>query len=721
VYLSIVKVPSVRIYCFMVLLLGGLSAQAQRHETFAVRPSKRAEKVRQARERFEREKAEARQWAKARGLKMRHIEDDRIMELMAIRNGRPIYYTTHNDKAAISTAADQVRETFPYHVNGSGVIVGVWDGALVYAAHQEFGSRITFQESGESVGSHATHVGGTIGASGVVARAEGMAPGVHIHSYYWDSDESEMAAAGAAAPGEAGKIPLSNHSYGSIAGWHSSDGSWHFYGDWSLGADPYFGQYDQWGARYWDEIVYDAPYYLPFKSAGNDRNDRPPEGATVYYYDNSSGWNSITYTNAVHAKGDGQYKSGFDTISTKGNAKNIMTVGAVSDAVSSGNRSLSAATMSSFSGWGPADDGRIKPDIVANGISLYSCDDDHTADYTTKSGTSMASPNACGSAALLIDYYDDRFPGGAMRASTLKGLIIHTADDLGRPGPDYEFGWGLMNTLEAAALIKDYADGNTLRLTESLLEFPSNTSDSYTLFSNGVEPLCVTLCWTDPPGSSTTAHDSRTPVLINDLDLRITGPGGTFHPYKLDYANPTVNATASSENNVDNVEQIYIASPEAGKYTITIDYDGSLTDNEQHYSLLISGVASDSDGDGMPDYWESTYFLSPTGGVAGVDSDGDGIDNLGEYVSGYDPNDSNSVFKVADFSAPVAGGAPFIVNWESVEGRIYNVLWSDNLIYSAFTNNNISGDLPYPAGSYTDSVERAGGQNYYRVDVRLNQ
>ena len=71
---------------------------------------------------------------------------------------------------------------------------------------------------------------------------------------------------------------------------------------------------------------------------------------------------------------------------------------------------------------------------------------------------------------------------------------------------------------------------------------------------------------------------------------------------------------------IDNVEQVYIAAPTAGVYTITVDYDGVLTDGSQWYSLLASGTAFDSDADGMSDYWEAMYFSSPTGAIASADS-----------------------------------------------------------------------------------------------------
>jgi hypothetical protein len=79
-------------------------------------------------------------------------------------------------------------------------------------------------------------------------------------------------------------------------------------------------------------------------------------------------------------------------------------------------------------------------------------------------------------------------------------------------------------------------------------------------------------------------------MLVNDLDLRLTYSASTFYPWKLDGANPTNPATNNSENNVDNVEMVYIATPAAGTYTITVDHDGTITDGSQAFSIIISGA-----------------------------------------------------------------------------------------------------------------------------------
>ena len=122
---------------------------------------------------------------------------------------------------------------------------------------------------------------------------------------------------------------------------------------------------------------------------------------------------------------DGDY----DCISTYGIAKNILTVGAVEDIVG-GYTQPGDVVSTSFSSWGPADDGRIKPDICANGIQLRSTVSASTTGYGNMSGTSAAAPSVTGSLALLQQHYNN-LHGSLMRADTLKALVIHTADEAG--------------------------------------------------------------------------------------------------------------------------------------------------------------------------------------------------------------------------------------------------------------------------------------------------
>jgi len=559
-------------------------------------PAVRQKTVEELRQKQKAQKAEAVEWAKKNNQPVRETvkmpDGAKVTyELMALdpETKRPLYYMTHNVNAAISTAADQIRDTLPYNVNGSGVTVGVWDAGSVLSNHQEFGSRITVKD-GSADNFHATHVGGTIAAAGVDANAEGMAPEALIYSYDWNTDEAEMTAVAASAPAQAGKIYVSNHSYGAAGGWRGSGTHWYWDRDINTPYDYNFGRYSS-SVREWDEIIYNAPYYLVCKSSGNDRNDGPTDGETVYYYDGANHV-PIVYTNTLHPKGDGVYKVGYDCITTKGNAKNILTVGATLDAVSGGTRDPASGTITSFSSWGPADDGRIKPDVVGNGYELISTYNVASNAYATMSGTSMSSPNVAGSAALLLNVYDNEVGSGAMRASTLKGLLIHTADDIGNAGPDYVYGWGLVNVKAAADTIKAGYDPVIMSalIDEQRLD-AGNNKVTYTQGASGTEDLAVTICWTDPPGTWTGLHDSRTPVLVNDLDLLLIAPDGTTnHPYVLDYSNPSALAT-TGDNIRDNVEQVRIASPQTtGQYTIEITYKGTLTDAEQHCSIIMTGI-----------------------------------------------------------------------------------------------------------------------------------
>ncbi len=554
-------------------------------------PQVRADYVAELTADFELRKLAAEIWAAQHNVATRFDAPDRAWELMDVVNDRPHYYITNNSNAAISTAANLIRNTSPYNVNGADWIVGVWDGGAIRTTHQEFVGRVTIMDGASAI-FHATHVGGTVGAAGVVGSAMGMAPSVSLRSFDWNNDNGEMAQQGASVAGEENKIRISNHSYGPISGWildsFSGNVGWHWFGDWPT--DPGwdgFGQYSAATAGL-DEIAYNLPYFLQFKSAGNERDDNPSNGNTVYYF--SGGWQSATYNSAIHPKGDGVYKNGYDCLSPDSCAKNIMVIGAVNDAVSGGQRNLGVASMTGFSSWGPTDDGRIKPDVVANGGGLFSTSSGSDTDYGTASGTSMSSPNAAGSAILLTELYAETHPQ-EMRSSTLRGLLIHTADNLGSPGPDYIYGWGLINVQAAADLILEDADSLELpRIIEGLLN-GANPSDEYVMRYDGSGPIVVTLCWTDPPGASTDAHDSRIRRLVNDLDLRVLGAGGspTYMPFVLDVLNPSATAT-TGDNLVDNVEQVRINVPPAspGCYRIRVSHKGTLTDGQQHYSLIIT-------------------------------------------------------------------------------------------------------------------------------------
>ena len=471
----------------------------------------------------------------------------KVSILYDFRGEEPLYRTTFNANAAISTGANLIRQTAPYNLDGSGIKVGVWDGGSVRNTHQEFNTtRVVKKNSTVAVDDHATHVAGTIGASGFQASAKGMAPLVAIDSWDWNSDYSEMTSSGAAsATDDATKIPLSNHSYGYNA----------------TAAD--MGVYNSESAQT-DSLAVSMSYYLICWAAGNEQD-------------------------LLTAKG------GFQSITYNGLSKNILTVGAVNDAVSGGVRSPSAGTMSTFSSWGPCDDGRIKPDLVANGVSVNSPIDTSDSAYASYNGTSMATPSATGSAALVAQIYAREFSGQRMRSSLMKALLIHTADDLGNAGPDYKFGWGLINVKAAADVVLAHkASLAAPKLIENSVT-SSVSSRTHTFQWDGVTPIRATLCWTDPAGTAQ-ADNSRTANLRHNLDLTITAPNGTVllpfvMPFVGNWSDAAMNSVATTgKNNVDTVEQVYLAAPtQLGAYTITVSRDGALTTSSQVYSLVVTG------------------------------------------------------------------------------------------------------------------------------------
>ncbi|QNM85008.1 S8 family serine peptidase [Polaribacter pectinis] len=494
---------------------------------------------------FSEEKNRAILLATQRGWKIKYTENGTYYELMRIsEEGKPLYYKTDNVDAAVSTRANFLHKDggLGLDLEGQGMTAYVWDGGLARTTHQEYDgdggeNRFSIGDGTTELNFHAAHVMGTIISSGFEPAAKGMAPKAKGIGNDWDNDIAETTAA--AAEG----MLLSNHSYG-----FNADNI----PDWTFGA---YGE----AAREWDEVMYNAPYYLTVFSAGND-----------------GGNNSA---NAEPLEGN----SSFDKINTNKTSKNSMVVANGQDATINADGTLSNVVRNSGSSEGPMDDLRIKPDIMGNGTGLYSSYESSDDAYSTITGTSMAAPNVTGSLLLLQQHHKESY-GNFMRAATLKGLALHTADDTDIAGPDPHTGWGLMNTKVAAETITK--NGFESWISEEVLS--NGGTYSITVKSDGFNPLLASISWTDKPGeiSDGTANNPKA-ALVNDLDIRVTQGSNEYKPWRL----TGVYSNEKGDNLVDPYERVDIDNP-SGEYTITVTHKGTLAE-DQRFSLIVTGISGE--------------------------------------------------------------------------------------------------------------------------------
>ncbi|SEC39811.1 Por secretion system C-terminal sorting domain-containing protein [Tenacibaculum sp. MAR_2009_124] len=562
--------------CLGASLYTKLQAQ-NKQETQKIRSSYNLTKLEILRKKLRTEqtkqKQEALRLAKQKGWQTEIFKKDGgFMEIQRVENGVPIYYTTHNVDAAKSTRTDHLHTGGSLGLNllGQGMTINVWDGGAVQLTHEDYdgpggnnrASVIDGVTNRNANTFHAMHVTGTLIGSGVYqSNAKGMAPHARAETADWNNDISE-----ATSEASSGML-ISNHSYGL------------YFRDPETGQvvlpQYYFGAYVT-ESRQWDQLMFNAPYYLMVRSAGNDGDD-----------------------NTANNNPSGGY--GFDKLTAASTAKNNLVVANAQDASVDASGNLISVVINSGSSEGPTDDFRIKPDITGNGTDVYSSfdfqslamnpgapnmsDGNPNNDYYSISGTSMSGPNVAGSLLLLQQHHKNLNNGDFMKAATLKGLALHTADDAGASGPDAVFGWGLLNTKRAAETVTN--KGNQSKIEE--LTLSSGQTYTITVQSDGTSPLLASISWTDRPGTATTSVNSTTPVLVNDLDIRVSKNGTTYFPYKLTGAT----TSAKQDNNVDPFERVDVENA-SGTYTITVTHKGSLVGGKQDYSLIVTGISGNT-------------------------------------------------------------------------------------------------------------------------------
>ncbi|MDP9230435.1 MAG: S8 family serine peptidase, partial [Bacteroidota bacterium] len=282
------------------------------------------------------------------------------------------------------------------------------------------------------------------------------------------------------------------------------------------------------------------------------------------------------------------YPSGFKTvIGGYQTAKNVLTVG------NTYGIDPLQGVLNFFSSQGPAQDGRIKPEIVAQGMSVISTA--NSAPYGSSSGTSMSSPAVAGGLGLLYQRYRQLNSGANPKSALMKALICNGGRDLGNNGPDYSYGFGWMNLLRSVSMLENnwYFNSTLSNLT--------NKTHTITIpfIPEGTAQLKVMLYWHDPAAA---VFASR--ALVNDLDLEVTLPSATIKlPRLLDTipANVT-NVAGTNADHINNIEQIIINNPIAGNYTITVKGTSITQNSPQEYFVVYDIIPN------------STTLTYPVGG-----------------------------------------------------------------------------------------------------------
>jgi serine protease AprX len=263
------------------------------------------------------------------------------------------------------------------------------------------------------------------------------------------------------------------------------------------------------------------------------------------------------------------------TISSPGSAKNAITVGASeNNRPTFGTYADNPNHIATFSSRGPTKDGRVKPDIVAPGTYILSSrsslapDSSFWANYNSKyaymGGTSMATPLTAGNVALLKEHFSKN-KGIDAKPSLIKAALVAGATDLATSTNNQ--GWGRVD-LEKSVNVAYVNESKTLT---------TGSKATYTFTATSARPFKVTLAWTDYPGSPSAQYS-----LVNDLDIVVKSPSG-----KTYVGNDKTSPYNDNWDGVNNVENIVIAVPENGTYTIEIQAYNVAQGGSQDFSLAL--------------------------------------------------------------------------------------------------------------------------------------
>ncbi len=390
---------------------------------------------------------------------------------------------------------------------GKGINVLVRDDGAVFD-HIDFQGRLNQTFASESFGSHGDGVAGIFGGAGnlnPVNRGMAHESTIHVMDYQANFLDQTLSLF------VNNDVIVTNSSYsnGCNAGYTNS-------------------------TQIVDQQTFDNRTLMHVFSAGNngqgtlDDNNNPIDCG----YGGGLSWGNIT----------GGHKQGKNVIATA-------------------NLNYRGEIMTSSSR-GPAYDGRIKPDIAANGNNHVSTAEEQG--YISFGGTSGAAPVVAGVMAMLHEAYEVNH-GARANAALLKAIMLNTANDLGNKGPDFIYGWGSLNGHRAALGIEEN------RFLNDEIQQDEKKSHTITIPDNVAEVRIMTY-WPDPEAFI------LSPIsLINDLNTQLLSADGSIHlPWVLDPSPDGATLNNPATRGVDflnNMEQIAIDNPVAGEYTLEVNGD----------------------------------------------------------------------------------------------------------------------------------------------------
>jgi hypothetical protein len=407
-----------------------------------------------------------------------------------------------NNKSVATTRANVLHSSLPggRNLRGEGVVIGVGDDADPLN-HIDFNGRL-INRHGEPFQQHGLHVTGTVGGGGLIKeKFMGLAPKSTLISQLM----SGILVNAPAYVQDYGMV-ITNNSYANTAG-----------DDCAL-----LGMYDVY-SRAMDIQAFQMPNLLHVFSSGN--------------------WGQVL-TCPPELAGFSNIYEGFQT------AKNVITVG----------NTFETELIHPSSAKGPTRDGRIKPEICAQGTRVWSTYAVNT--YSFLSGTSMSSPAVAGGLGLLYQRYKQLNAGVNPKNGLMKALLCNGGRDLGNAGPDYSYGFGIMNLLRSVTMLEK---NNYINDSVNVSAFKNHTITIPA--GSSIAQLKVMLYWNDPAAAALASHS-----LVNDLDLEVTDPGSVVHlPYILDTIPALVtNPATTGVDHINNIEQVVINNPAAGTYTFTV-------------------------------------------------------------------------------------------------------------------------------------------------------